>query len=167
METLIRDLRYSVRMLLRNKAFTAVAVLSIALGVGANTAVFSVVNSVLLKSLPFNSPESLVLVWGDSKDSVRLEGHNQVSATDIADIRKQATVFEDVATFAGWYQFCRAKWKPKESRGFKSATASLRSCAAHRFWVACSRPKNRKKEKTSLSCWATRCGRDVLALIQT
>lgn len=103
MDTLIRDLKYSTRMLLRSKAFTAVAVLSIALGVGANTAVFSVVNSVLLKSLPFNAPESLVLVWGDGQDSNRLKGRNQVSATDVADIRKQATVFEDVATYSGWY----------------------------------------------------------------
>lgn len=103
METLIRDLRYSIRMLLRNKAFTIVAVLSIALGVGANTAVFSVVNSVLLKSLPFNAPDSLVLVWGDGQDSTRLVGRNQVSATDVADIRKQATVFEDIATYSGWY----------------------------------------------------------------
>ena len=64
METLFRDLRYGARILSKNPVFTAVAVISLALGIGANTAVFSVINAVLLKSLPFKDPESLVLVWG-------------------------------------------------------------------------------------------------------
>jgi putative ABC transport system permease protein len=103
MDTFFRDLRYSVRLLIKSPAFTAVAVLSIALGIGANTTVFSVINAVLLKSLPYKDPQSLVLVWGDSKNSENLKKHNQVSATDIADIRSQSSVFEDVATYAGWY----------------------------------------------------------------
>jgi hypothetical protein len=68
METLFRDLRYGARILTRNPVFTAVAVISLALGIGANTAVFSVINAVLLKSLPFKDPESLVLVWGEPLD---------------------------------------------------------------------------------------------------
>ncbi|HYJ88119.1 MAG TPA: hypothetical protein VEW46_18775, partial [Pyrinomonadaceae bacterium] len=66
MNTFFRDLRYSARMLIKSPGFTAVAVISIALGIGANTAVFSVINAVLLKSLPYKDPSSLVLVWGDS-----------------------------------------------------------------------------------------------------
>jgi putative ABC transport system permease protein len=88
-------------MLLKSPGFTTVAVLSIALGIGANTSVFSVVNAVLLKSLPYHDPESLMLVWGKTSDS-RLQDRNQVSATDVADLRNQNTVFEDVATFTGW-----------------------------------------------------------------
>lgn len=53
METFFRDLRYSLRMLAKSKAFTAVAIISIALGIAANTTVFSVINAVLLKSLPY------------------------------------------------------------------------------------------------------------------
>ena len=102
MDSFIRDLRYSVRMLLRNPAFTAVAVLSLALGIGANTTVFSVINNVLLKSLPYKDPESLALLWGDTKDSPSLQGRNQLSATDIADYRKHATSFEELASFTGW-----------------------------------------------------------------
>ena len=68
METFFRDLRYSVRMLIKSPGFTAVAVISIALGIGANTTVFSVINAVLLKSLPYKDPNSLVLVWGDTQD---------------------------------------------------------------------------------------------------
>lgn len=103
MDTILRDLRYSARMLIKSPAFTAVAILSIALGIGANTAVFSVINAVLLKSLPYKDPSSLALLWGDSDSANRLKGRNQVSATDIADFRQQATVFEDVAPYAGWY----------------------------------------------------------------
>src|SRR5215213_4697701 len=102
MENLLRDIRYSARVLSRNRAFTAVAVISIALGIGANTTVFSVINAVLLKSLPFNDPESLVLVWGDSTNQDRLQGRNQLSATDVADFRSQTTTLEDVSTFMGW-----------------------------------------------------------------
>jgi predicted permease len=103
METILRDLRYSARMLIKSPGFTAVAVLSIAIGIGANTTVFSVINAVLLKSVPYNDPNSLVLVWGDSRTESSLRKHNQVSWTDIADIRAQTTVLEDVATYAGWF----------------------------------------------------------------
>jgi putative ABC transport system permease protein len=103
MQNFFRDLRYSARTLLKSPAFTAIAVLSIALGIGANTAVFSVINAVLLRSLPFKDPNSLVLVWGDSQTSASLKGRNQVSATDVADYRAQSTSFEDIAAYTGWY----------------------------------------------------------------
>jgi len=102
MDTFFRDIRYGVRMLIKNPVFTMIAVISLALGIGANTAVFSVVNAVLLKSLPFKDPETLVLIWGDSGNEDRLKGRNQLSATDVADFRNQATSFEDVSTFTGW-----------------------------------------------------------------
>ncbi|HEY0430695.1 MAG TPA: ABC transporter permease, partial [Pyrinomonadaceae bacterium] len=103
MDTIFRDLRYSVRMLLKSPGFAAVAVLSIALGIGANTAVFSVINAVLLKSLPYKDPSSLMLVWGDTRTEGNLKGRNQVSWTDVSDFRKQATSFEDVAAYKGWF----------------------------------------------------------------
>jgi putative ABC transport system permease protein len=102
MQTFFRDLRYAIRVLLKTPGFTAVAVLSIALGIGANTAVFSVVNAVLLKALPYHQPESLMLVWGSGEEDGRLRDRNQVSATDVADFRKESTTFEDIATFTGW-----------------------------------------------------------------
>ena len=103
MQTFFRDLRYSARMLIKSPGFTAVAVLSIALGVGANTAVFSVINTVLLKSLPYKDPQSLMLLWGTSESDGALRNRSQVSATDTADFRKHSTSFEEVATYSGWF----------------------------------------------------------------
>jgi putative ABC transport system permease protein len=102
MSTLLRDLRYSLRLLWKTPGFSLVAVISIALGIGANTTVFSVINAVLLKSLPYKDPSSLVLVWGDS-DQETLKKHNQVSATDVADFRSQTSAFEDVSTYTSWF----------------------------------------------------------------
>ncbi len=103
MDTFFRDLRYSLRLLIKSPGFTAVALLSIALGIGANTTVFSVINGVLFKSLPYKDPSSLVLLWGDGRTEGNLRKHNQVSATDVADFRSQASVFEEVATYTGWF----------------------------------------------------------------
>ena len=65
-EDIVQDIRYSIRILLRSPAFALVAILSLALGIGANTAIFSIVNSLLLRSLPVRAPEQLVILEGGS-----------------------------------------------------------------------------------------------------
>lgn len=73
METLIKDIRYGIRGLLKRKAFAAIAVLTLALGIGANTAIFTLVNAVMLKSLPVEKPEELVLFSDATNEGTSLE----------------------------------------------------------------------------------------------
>jgi predicted permease len=98
MQTLLQDLRYGVRMLMRRPGFLAVAVIALALGVGANTAIFSVVNAVLLRPLPFKDPDRLVFVH----ETVRRETveRREASYPDFADWRDQNQVFEQLAAYA-------------------------------------------------------------------
>ncbi|HEY8188638.1 MAG TPA: ABC transporter permease [Pyrinomonadaceae bacterium] len=94
MDALLRDIRYGVRSLLKQPGFTAIALIALALGIGANTAIFSLVNAVLLRPLPFADPDRLVWVFGN----VRNGGNRaSVSPLDFLDYRKQNTTFEEFA----------------------------------------------------------------------
>src|SRR5437870_8094868 len=97
MNSLFNDIRYGVRSLLKRPAFTAVAVITLALGIGANTAIFSVVNTLLLRPLPFKEPARLVQVW---EANYKL-GQNtmDVSYPNFADWRVQNQDFEQIAAY--------------------------------------------------------------------
>jgi len=95
MARLLQDLKYGFRMLVKNPAFTAVAVIALALGIGANTAIFSVVNAVLLKPLPFRDPNRLMLL----SEANSRQPHVSVAYPNYFDWKQQSHVFEDMAAF--------------------------------------------------------------------
>jgi len=91
-----RDLQFGLRLLWKNPGFTTVAVLALALGIGINTAIFSVVYATLLAPLPYHEPDRIVMVWSF------VNGHrNGVSAGDFLDWKRQNTAFESIAAWTG------------------------------------------------------------------
>src|SRR5215475_5246245 len=95
MQTLFQDLRYGARMLLKNPGFTLIAVTTLALGIGANTAIFSVINTVLLRPLPYLDPERIVLVLHDNRIA-KIE-RDFVSYQNFQDIQNQNKSFDRMA----------------------------------------------------------------------
>jgi len=98
MEIFLQDLRYALRMLRKNIGFTAVAVITLALGIGANTAIFSVVNSVLLRPLPFNQPGQLVRVYSEFP-TMKLNKF-WLSPPELLDIEKEAKSWQAIGAWA-------------------------------------------------------------------
>jgi putative ABC transport system permease protein len=95
MNTLLQDLRYSLRMLLKKPGFALVAIITLALGIGANTAIFSVVNAVLLRALPYPHAERLVVLFETSKEVPAMN----VAYPNYLDWRAQQTLLEDLAAY--------------------------------------------------------------------
>ncbi len=101
MQTLIQDLRYGARMLLKKPGFTLIAVITLALGIGANTAIFSVVNAVLLKPLSYAGPDRIVQVFAIFPDGDPDPEIKTVSWPDFVDIKSQSRSFTDIAAIEG------------------------------------------------------------------
>ncbi|HEY6186741.1 MAG TPA: ABC transporter permease [Pyrinomonadaceae bacterium] len=97
MGTLIQDLRYGFRMLVKNPGFALIAILALALGIGANTAIFSVVNAVLLRPLPYATADRLVYV--EAVNPAQGITNSNVSPPDFSDWKNQSQTFEDMAAF--------------------------------------------------------------------
>src|SRR5215210_9221335 len=97
MGKLLQDIRYSIRVLRKSPGFTVVAIVALALGIGATTAIFSVVYAVALRPLPFQDPERLAKVWG----KFEREGipKNWISQPELYDLQGETQSFEDFAAF--------------------------------------------------------------------
>jgi len=126
---MIQDLRYAVRLLLGSPGFTIVAVLSLALGIGANTAIFSLVNAVLLRPIPVADPERLVAVFATDE---RNPGNLPLSHLNFKDLRDENEVFSDMAAFT----FAPVTW----SQGGEAEQVLLQVTTAGYFDVLGVRP---------------------------
>ncbi len=98
MQTFLQDLKYALRMLKKNPAFTTVAILTLAVGIGANSAIFSVVNSVLLRPLPFRQPDQLVRVYSEFP-TMKLQKF-WLSPPELLDIQREAKSWEAIGAWA-------------------------------------------------------------------
>src|SRR5713226_3342958 len=110
MEAIWNDLRYGARMLAKSPGFTAVAVIALALGIGANTAIFSVVNAVLIRSLPYRDADKLVIVWEKS----RKNDQNVVNPANFMDWSEQNNVFTEMAAIVDQNAVMLGDGEPEE-----------------------------------------------------
>ena len=110
-ETLTQDIRYGARMLAKHKAFTSIAVITLALGIGANTAIFSVINELLLRPLPYRDADRVVMLW-----EVSSEGHHQnsTSRANYRAWREQSTSYQQLAAFTDQRSNLTGTGEPEE-----------------------------------------------------
>ena len=112
MRSILQYLRYALRQLRKSPGFTITAVLTLALGIGANTAIFTVVYSTLLAPMPYPKPDQLVMVWSKIQD-----GRNSIAAQDFVDWKNRNTVFQDINAFTGGSFNLATKDQPEYVQG--------------------------------------------------
>jgi|RhiMethySRZTD1v2_1073278.scaffolds.fasta_scaffold11300_3 Acidobacterial duplicated orphan permease len=122
MNTLLQDIRFGLRMLLKSPSISIVATIALALGIGATTAIFSVMNAVLLRPLPFPEPDSLVALY--ETDAQRGQVRGSHSYPNFLDMRAQNTVFENVASYHGADYVLTGRGEPARLQG-SVVTANL------------------------------------------
>jgi putative ABC transport system permease protein len=112
---MFQDIRYGISTMLKSPGFTIVAVVALALGIGATTQAFSIVNTVLIKPLPFKDSERLVAVWGGTLTQERVN----VSPADYFDWKEQSQAFETLAASRGWAINLTGSGEPEHLRGYR------------------------------------------------
>ncbi len=126
LEILWQDLRYAVRMLRRNPGFAVVAIVTLALGIGANTAIFSLVNGVLLRPLPYRDPGKLTIIW-EQDDKGKPDN---VGYATYLDWRAQNKSFEDLAVYSSWQPILQTG-EPEQLNGLRVTSNYFRMLGIH------------------------------------
>jgi len=162
-EKSMQDLRYALRMLLKTPAFSLVAIAMLALGIGANTAIFSVINAVLIEQLPFKDPERLVAVW--EQNSRRPDFSNPVSPINYLRWRERANAFESFGAFLGIRSNLTGGPQPVElsnhivTQGFFE-TLGVPPLMGRTFTTGESSSPGAQVAVVSYALWSTRFGQD-------
>lgn len=123
MENILKDIRYAVRMLARNPGFSLIAVLALALGIGANSAIFSVVNAVLLNPLPYREPDRLAMIYHKYPDINLMDA--SLSPPSYVEYRDTTASFERVAVGAGWGVNLTGAGEPERLQGARLSASFL------------------------------------------
>jgi len=116
MDSFVSDIRYAVRNLIKRPGFTAIAVLTLAIGIGANSTIFSAVNALLLKPLPFPELDRVVAIW--DKDPIRGYEHNEVAFANYLDWRNQNQSYEKLSLYRWWSANLTGVEPPERLQGF-------------------------------------------------
>ena len=167
MEKLLKDVRYAVRGLVKRPGFTVIALITLALGIGANTAIFSVVNAVLLRPLPFRDPEQLVIVWEDA--AFAGFPRNTPAPANYVDWKNQNQSFADMAATAEVSFNLTGDAEPERVTAY-AVTANffplfgVQPLLGRSFLPEEDRPGSNKVVVLSYSLWQTRYGGDAQIL---
>ena len=116
LETLLQDVRYGLRRLRKNPGFSAVAIATLALGIGANTAIFSIVNGVLLRRLSYKNPDQLMSIWSN-----RTDRDNSSLLPDFIDYKNQNRTLEQISGFSAWNANLSDAGEPERVFGVRSS----------------------------------------------
>jgi putative ABC transport system permease protein len=165
LETCLKDLRFGLRSLCKSPGFTAVALLTLALGIGANTAIFSVIHSVMLRPLPYREPGQLVKIWPERQ-------RVSVSKADYLGLKNGARSFEDIAAYSNWGFTVTGSGEPAKLEGAR-VTANLfpllgvDAAVGRIFALEEDQPGHDKVVLISYALWQTRFGSDLRIAGQT
>jgi putative ABC transport system permease protein len=168
MITLRQDARYALRVLWKNRGFTAIALFTLAIGIGANTAIFSVVNSVLLRSLPYAAADRLVIAW----DVTAKGRQTTVSPANFLDWRAQSSVFSQMAAMSGVEFNVTGDGEPARLRGASVSTNFFQLLGVQPALGQTFQPENGaaadwKTVVLSNSLWQSRFGGDTAIVGKT
>src|SRR6185436_7918747 len=170
MNTLLQDLRYAVRVLFKSKGFTTIALLTLALGIGVNSAIFSVVNAIVLRPLPYPESDQLMVIWGNLHKTGLEE--IEISALELRDFQQQSQAFDQIGAYSIEGMNLTGLDQPERLRG---AAISANMFAALRVQPQLGRnfvddeaqPGNDTRVILSHALWQRRFGGDANAVNKT
>ncbi|HEY3137526.1 MAG TPA: ABC transporter permease [Blastocatellia bacterium] len=170
MDTFLQDLRYGIRTLVKSPGFTVVAVVALALGIGANSAIFSVVNALLLKPLPYKEADRLVMIW-HTYPKLKLD-QASVSAPSYIEYRDMTGSFEEVATATQWSVNLTGVGEPERLQGARVsynlfATLGVQPVAGRSFFPEEDQPGKNQVVILSYGLWQRRFGGEESLIGQT